>query len=418
MSRGRMGWPPPWAFVFMPLPFGIFSGYVQTALPWLLRHMGYSVDRIGAVVAFVLSPMAFAFLWSPIADFGLRRRTWMQISCALSGLLLGAAILLFSRHATLSIGFLVAGYAVSLFTTSCGGGILAVSQVGSRKARAAAWMQGGMLTASALGGALLLYFSKHFSLGGLAAASALLVAAPATFALTIPEPAPDSGLDSLLKTCATIGREVRSTLFSMESLAGLLLLFAPVGSGAAQALFPAMAKDYNVSIQGVMLLNGLLGGVLNMLGAFVSVMIPAHWDRRVVYAAAGLCCAVSGAYLAFAPLNPSSYFLGVSTYMFTTGTCYGCFLGVVMMTMGNAGLSASTRYGILVALGDLPIVYMTMVEGWSYRIFGVRGVAAADCAGNVLVGVGAAIWLVLRAKSSRRQGPYAAVPATEPLGAE
>jgi MFS transporter, PAT family, beta-lactamase induction signal transducer AmpG len=397
-SQGN--WPPPWFFVFMPVPFGVFSGYVQTALPWLLRHMGYSVDRIGAIVALILSPMAFAFLWSPLADFGLRRRTWMQIACALSGLLLGAGILLFAHQAPLAIGLLVAGYAVSLLSTSCGGGMLAVSQNGSNKAGAAAWMQGGMLTASALGGALLLYFSKHLNLGGLAGASALLVAVPAAFALAIPEPAPASGLGNFLKASATMGREIRSTLFSMESLAGLLLLFAPVGSGAAQNLFPAMAKDYGVSLQGVMLLNGVLGGVLNMLGAFVAVIVPAHWDRRIVYAAAGVACAASGAFLALAPLDPSSYFVGVAAYMFTTGICYGFFLGVVMQTMGDAGLSASTRYGILVALGDLPIVYMTVVEGWSYRVFGVRGVPAADCVANLLVGLCTAVWLALRLKSS------------------
>ena len=38
--------------------------------------------------------MAFAFLWSPVADFGFRRRTWMLLMSALSGVLLAAAILL------------------------------------------------------------------------------------------------------------------------------------------------------------------------------------------------------------------------------------------------------------------------------------------------------------------------------------
>jgi hypothetical protein len=397
----RGDWPPPWIFALMTVPFGIFSGYVQTALPWLLRHMGYPVDGISAIVALILSPMAFAFLWSPAADFGLKRRTWMLLASALSGILLGVAILLLGSHARVSIWLLFAGYGVALFTTSCAGGILAVSQSGNQKARAAGWMQGGMLTATALGGALLLYFSKRLPTPALAAASALLVAVPAVVALKIEESAPLADLGNLVRSCTAIGREIRATLFSVESLAGLLLLLAPVGSGAAQSLFAAMAKDYNVGVGGVLLLNGALGGVLNMIGAYLAVIVPAHWDRRVAYAAAGLACAGSGVFLALAPLNPTAYFVGVSAYMLTTGTCYGFFLGVVMVTMGDAGLSASTRYSILVALGDLPIVYMTLIEGWSYRIFGVRGVPASDALGNLLVAACTAVWLAWRIKPAR-----------------
>lgn len=396
----RRDWPPAWIFLLMPLPFGIFSGYVQTALPWLLRRMGYSVNNIGAIVALILSPMAFAFLWSPVADFGFRRRTWMLLMSALSGVLLAAAILLLGADAHLTTWLLFAGYAVSIFTTSCSGGLLAATQAESVKSRAAAWMQGGMLTSSALGGALLLYCSKRLSLPALAVGAALLVTAPAAIALTIPEPAPLSDLRNFWKTCTTMGREIRTTLFSMKSLPGMLLLFAPVGTGAAQSLFAAMAKDYHVGMRGVLLLNGLLGGVLNMIGAYVAVIVPAHWDRRIAYAAAGLTCAGVGAYLTFAPLNPVTYLTGVALYMLTTGACYGFFLGVVMVTMGDAGLSASGRYAILVSLGDLPIVYMTVVEGWSFKLFGVRGVPASDCLGNLLVAICTAVWLLFGLKSA------------------
>jgi hypothetical protein len=71
-----------------------------------------------------------------------------------------------------------------------------------------------------------------------------------------------------------------------------------------------------------------------------------------------------------------------------------------MVTMGDAGLSASGRYAILVSLGDLPIVYMTVVEGWSFKLFGVRGVPASDCLGNLLVAICTAVWLVFCWKSA------------------
>ncbi|MBB5056535.1 PAT family beta-lactamase induction signal transducer AmpG [Granulicella aggregans] len=395
-------WPQPWIFVLMPLPFGIFQGYIQTPLPYLLRQMGYTVDRIGSMVAFVLLPMALYFLWSPVVDFWLRRRTWMIVFAALSGAALFTSILLLPRHTELATSLLFGGFCLNLLTTAAGGGILATTLDEQGKAKGAAWMQGGMLTASALGGAALLYFSKRMPLPVAGTIAALMVALPATIALTIPEPAPETATKELLKTCRTMGREIRETLFSWKSLPGLLLLVSPVGSGSAQSLFAAMAKDYQVSEHGVMLLNGLLGGVLMMLGAFAAVIVPAHWDRRIAYGAAGFACSLSGIYLALAPMTPMVYFLGVGFYLLTTGLCYAFFLGVVMYTLGAAGQSASSRYTILVSLGNLPVVYMTKVEGWGFGMLGPKGVPALDAAGNLLVALCVAVWVGSQAMGRKR----------------
>ena len=392
----RRGWPAPWVFTLMPLPYGVYMGYLQTPMPYLLRRMGYPVDRIGSMVALALLPMALYFLWSPVVDFGLRRRTWMVLLGAVSGAMLLAGIVLLPGHAEAAVTLLSVGFGVNLMTTACGGGLLATTQDAEGRAKAAAWMQGGGLTAQALGGAALLLLSKHVPLAVLGLIAAGMVAVPALIALAVPEAAPARVRGELGRTVREMGREVRETLFSWRSLPGILLLVSPVGSGAAQSLFAAMATDYHVSERGVMLLNGLLGGGLTMLGAFAAVVLPARWDRRLLYAAAGLACAGTGIFLAVAPMQTSVYFLGVGLYMLTTGTCFGLFLGVVMVTMGEAGRSASSRYTMLVSLGNLPIVYMTKVEGWGYRVMGPRGVPALDAAGNVLVAGCVAVWLLLR----------------------
>jgi hypothetical protein len=88
--------------------------------------------------------------------------------------------------------------------------------------------------------------------------------------------------------------------------------------------------------------------------------------------------------------------------MLTTGMCYAFFLGVVMVTMGEAGRSASSRYTILVSLGNLPVVYMTKVEGWGFSLFGPRGVPAFDAAGNVLVGLCVLLWAISRLRGQDR----------------
>jgi PAT family beta-lactamase induction signal transducer AmpG len=379
----------------MPLPYGIFLGYVQTALPWLLRQTGFSVDRIGAIEALILAPMALYFLWSPLVDFWLRRRTWMVLLAALSALMLAAAILLLAGHAQLATWMLFIGFAVNLLTTSCGGALIALTLDEAGRAKAAAWMQGGMLAAQALGGALLLYLGRRLSTAETAFCAAALVAAPALIALTIAEQAPQGTTDDLWLTVKIMGREIRATLFAWRSLPALLLLVSPVGTAAAQSLFAAMAREYRVGEGGVLLLNGILGGVLTMLGAFAAVVVPAHWDRRIAYAGSGLLCAVSGVFLVFAPFSPWAYYAGVGLYMFSSGACYAFFLGVVMVALGEAGKSASSRYTILVSLGNLPVVYMTRLEGWGYGVFGARGVPALDAAGNLLVAIATGVWIAV-----------------------
>jgi MFS family permease len=387
----------------MPLPYGIFLGYIQTALPWLLRQAGHPVDQIGSIEALILAPMAIYFLWSPLVDFWIRRRTWMVLLAALSALMLAAAVLLLARHPRLATWMLLAGFAVNLLTTSCGGALIALTLDEAGRAKAAAWMQGGMLAAQALGGALLLYLARRLPAPLTAACAAALVAAPALIALTIGETQPQGTAEDLWLTVKTMACEIRATLFAWKSLPALLLLVSPVGTAAAQSLFAAMAREYHVGERGVLLLNGILGGVLTMVGAFAAVIVPAHWDRRIAYAGAGLVCAVSGVFLVFAPMTPWAYYAGVALYMFSSGACYAFFLGVVMIALGEAGKSASSRYTILVSLGNLPVVYMTKVEGWGYGVFGSRGVPALDAAGTLLVAIATAVWIAAAlARRSRK----------------
>jgi hypothetical protein len=93
--------------------------------------------------------------------------------------------------------------------------------------------------------------------------------------------------------------------------------------------------------------------------------------------------------------------------MLTTGACYAFFLGVVMYTMGEAGCSASSRYTILVSLGNLPVVYMTKVEGWGFSLFGPRGVPAFDAAGNLLVAFCVVVWVCSQMRRRRAEVPEA-----------
>ena len=69
--------PAPWMFSLLILPLGISVGFKFTPLPFLLAQAGVSFYRIATIASIVHLPAVLGFLWAPLVDTRLRRRTWL-----------------------------------------------------------------------------------------------------------------------------------------------------------------------------------------------------------------------------------------------------------------------------------------------------------------------------------------------------
>jgi hypothetical protein len=56
MTYARERVPAPWLFGIAILPYGVYGGFVITALPYLLRKAGLPVDRIAGISALAVMP--------------------------------------------------------------------------------------------------------------------------------------------------------------------------------------------------------------------------------------------------------------------------------------------------------------------------------------------------------------------------
>src|SRR5262245_4960185 len=74
----------PSVFMFLYLPFGVVSGYLQVSIAYLLAQAGVSVERVAALVAVSILPHTWKFAWAPIADVTLRRKSWYVIAAVLT----------------------------------------------------------------------------------------------------------------------------------------------------------------------------------------------------------------------------------------------------------------------------------------------------------------------------------------------
>jgi PAT family beta-lactamase induction signal transducer AmpG len=103
------------------------------------------------------------------------------------------------------------------------------------------------------------------------------------------------------------------------------------------------------------------------------------------------------------PLRPATYYVGLALYLFTIGTCYAMFTGVVLEFLGKSGKSGSGRYSIINSMGNVPVLYMIVLDGWGADRFGARGLAGTEA---VVGGVGGLVLLVYFL-SQRRRGMLA-----------
>jgi hypothetical protein len=80
------------------------------------------------------------------------------------------------------------------------------------------------------------------------------------------------------------------------------------------------------------------------------------------------------------------YAAGVLMYDFFTGINYTAFTSLEYEIVGTGNPLASTQFALLSASANLPISYMTAVDGHFHTTHGLAGMLAVDALSSVVVG--------------------------------
>jgi MFS transporter, PAT family, beta-lactamase induction signal transducer AmpG len=377
-------WPAPWLFSLLILPLGISVGFKFTPLPFLLAQAGVPVDQIATVASIVNLPAVLVVIWAPLVDVMLRRRTWLVIGALATALGLCFAFPLIgaSHIGLLTALILAAGIGDSFVMASCGG-LMVRTLKSPDQSKASAWQEAGQLGGGALGGAAVIWLAARLPLPMVGLVLALPITLPAFLALTVPE-APPAAYTPFRGRLREIGKEVLALARSPLRRWSALLLIAPIGTGAAQTLLPAIASHYGVGATGVTWANGLAGGAVLALGSLCGTLIPGDWDRRLTYV--GAC--VTNALAVFVLLTanrPTFYLGGTVLYLASEGFVWARFVALLVDTVGRETPDASLFYSILNAAGSIPLLFMIWLEGFSFRKFGTHGLLWTDAAPNIVV---------------------------------
>jgi len=400
----------PWLFGLLVAPNAVLAfGIISGVLSYLLRQQGVGIGRSSAIISLLILPQTIYFLWSPITDFWMRRRTWLIVGAVASALTLAAAFHGRRLDTPLAVAlmFLSACFG-QLIISSCGG-MMGTLRTEAARRKASSVYQGGALAFGALGVFVLARLAERMGMGPLGWVAAALIALPAFAALAAPEQRREQGL-GVRQTFAGIWQEFKTTFLRTRAIPYTLLMLFPMGSGALIGLLPGIAQDYHVSGQQMAWMNGLAGALLMAAGSLAATVIPARIRASVAYLS--VCC-ISAATLIIlwlGPLGASTYFVGATLYLFTIGTCYAMFTAVVLEFLGQSGISGCGRYSIINSLGNVPVVYMTALDGRGGKLLGARGVAGTDA---VVGAIGAAILLAYFLTRKPPEAPVAAYASSK-----
>src|SRR5438105_1004918 len=161
---------PPWLFGILSIPYGAFNGIIVVLMPFLLRKHGVSPDRIATVIAVSSIPNVWYFVWSPVVDTGLLRRTWILIAAGISGVCGSIAIAATSLSLTELTVLLLAGNVVAMLLSSACGAILTTLNPINR-GKASGWYNAGNLGGGALGAGAAIWAADKVTLPVLALAA-------------------------------------------------------------------------------------------------------------------------------------------------------------------------------------------------------------------------------------------------------
>jgi PAT family beta-lactamase induction signal transducer AmpG len=355
----------------------IALGLVSGSLTFLLRNEGVTPERAASIAALIALPHAIYFFWGPVTDFWMRRRTWLMIAAVAAAAALLAAFHQHTLATPWAVGLLFLGACFGVIVPAACGGMMGALASETSKRRASSFYQSGSLTIGAVAVFLLLSFAERFSLGKLGWIVAALIVLPALFALAAP-PQSMASEHGARETTVRIGREFKSTFLRWEALPYALLVASPCSSGAMIGLLPELARDYGVSGAQVAWINGVGGALLTTAGALSASLIPIRVRAPIAFLLAGLANTATLALLSLGPQRPAIYFAGTVLYLFTIGAGYALFTAVVLEFLGGSGKSGSSRYAIINSLGNIPVVYMTWLDGRGYAHWGPRGMPGLD----------------------------------------
>jgi MFS family permease len=396
--------PHPVVFLLLIVPFGLSTGYLTVTLGYQLTQKGVAAADVAGLIALSYLPQTWKFLWAPLVDTTLTRKSWYTLSAFANGLgmVLAGMSADEARVPLVTLGvLLVAGSFASTLLGMAVESLMAVSVPDSHRGRVAGWFQAGNLGGMGLGGGFALWLVQdlHWSTGASGGALFAVSAACCLALLRLREPfTRDHARASLAAHARDIFVDLWALVRSRIGALALVICFLPIGSGAAQNLWAVIAGDWHASAETVAVVNGALSGIVSAAGCLVGGWVCDRMDRKAAYCVYGALQLLAAIAMALSTRTSAQFVAWTTIYAFIQGLTYAGFSAVVLEAIGRT--AAATKYSLLASLANMPIAYVTLIDGYANDRWGTRGMLLTEAVCGV---VGILVFVAL-AGATRRRG--------------
>lgn len=383
----------PITFMFLYLPYGIFSGYISVTLGFLLTKQGISLAGVASIVSLPFLPNILKFLWAPLVDTTLTIKQWYRIANIGTAVgILATSIIPHNSNSLpilMVIVFLTALVNTNIAMTS--ESLIAQDVPEEQKGRAGGWLQAGNLGGFGVGGGAGIWLAERISTPWISGAILALISLLCGVGLLfLKEPAPFKRAESYIKTVGNLLNDIWTLVKSRAGFLTMILCFLPIGSGAASNLWSSISKDWNASPDSVALAVGVVGGVASAIGSLLGGWIADRMDRKKAYILFGLLEGVCALVMAVSPRTEAMFIVWTSIYAITVGLAYAGFSAFVLEAIGKIG--AATKYNVFAALSNIPIYLMIFVDEWAHGKWSSTGILIAE---TIMPILGAVLFIVV-----------------------
>jgi MFS family permease len=371
--------------MFLIVPFGAMGGYLSIAIGYQLTQAGVSVEQVAALVAFSYIPQTWKFLWAPVADTTLSRKRWYVLAGLVSavGIFVTGAVPADERSLPLLYAAVLVSNVAVTFLAMASESLMVYNTPPELHGRAGGWFQAGNLGGNGLGGGAGLWLAQTLPEPWMAGAALAVACALCGAALCfVPEPPPMARAGHYGRMLVAVLKDLWQVARARAGILALLICFLPIGSGAASNLWAAVADDWHASANTVALATGVFSGIVSALGCLAGGYGSDRMDRKTAYALYGLLMAMCTVAMAIAPRTEAMYVVFTLMYAFIQGLTYAGFTAVVLETIGLG--AAATKFNVYASLSNMPIAYMTLVDGWAHTRWGAGGLLNVEAAIGVL----------------------------------
>ena len=374
--------PPVWLMGLSNATLGFSNGITLFLLPQLMATAHVPEAKIAAITAIVSSAGFWFVFFSPMLDVRFSRRWYATLLAALSAAAAATAFLSAHTLAALQTAAVVCLASAMLSSTALAGWLSNITPP-EHKNTLSKWLNIALIS----GTGVIVAAGGEFAKGLAAKSAALLIGAivflPTGIFLFMPAPGPDRRLAS--ESFQQFKREIFSLLKRREVVIVLLLFLSPCSTFVLPNLLGGLGADFHASARMVSLSGGAGAFVPGLVGCFLFPVFARRLRLRWLYFATGILGCLFTLSLVVLPHTSFIFAVAVFGEFLFQAIAFSIQIAIVLEAIGPNNPLAATTFAFLTATTNIPVTYLTVIDGHAYSFWGISGTFFIDA----IIGIGA-----------------------------